>query len=225
MPSLLRPGVRGESTGVHVTAHFVNPINLSRTNVYKRSLTSHWKRRCKQPLLVTMSRAGTDPAIMVNACTGKMGHATAEAVIRAGLELIPFSFTGQSEAVAVGNVGVSGYPVELIGPERRQEAMERVLAAYPGIIIIDFTLPQAVNDNAVFYCRNHAPFVMGTTGGDREKLLRDVEESGNYAVIAPQMGKQVSGFPSYDGSDGEQFQALLLVTSWKSSSPTSETKV
>ena len=32
---------------------------------------------------------------------------------------------------------------------------------------------------------------MGTTGGDREKLLEDVEHSGVYAVIAPQMGKQV----------------------------------
>lgn len=46
-------------------------------------------------------------------------------------------------------------------------------------------------DNALFYCRNHVPFVMGTTGGDREKLMNDVRESGNYAVIAPQMGKQV----------------------------------
>ncbi len=33
---------------------------------------------------------------------------------------------------------------------------------------------------------------MGTTGGDREKLTKDVHDSGVYAVIAPQMGKQVS---------------------------------
>jgi len=32
---------------------------------------------------------------------------------------------------------------------------------------------------------------MGTTGGDRNKLVKDVEASGVYAVIAPQMGKQV----------------------------------
>ena len=32
---------------------------------------------------------------------------------------------------------------------------------------------------------------MGTTGGDREKLLADTKASGTYAVIAPQMGKQV----------------------------------
>ena len=31
---------------------------------------------------------------------------------------------------------------------------------------------------------------MGTTGGDREKLLADVQAAGIRAVIAPQMGKQ-----------------------------------
>lgn len=120
-----------------------------------------------------------------------MGHATAEAVLRAGLTLVPFSFTGSSEAVAVGNVAVSGYPVELIAPDARQRALRDVKASYPGLIIIDYTLPTAVNDNALFYCENEVPFVMGTTGGDRLRLLEDVKKSGNWAVIAPQMGKQV----------------------------------
>lgn len=47
-------------------------------------------------------------------------------------------------------------------------------------------------DNAVFYCQNEIPFVMGTTGGDRHKLLQDTKDANVYAVIAPQMGKQVS---------------------------------
>ena len=33
---------------------------------------------------------------------------------------------------------------------------------------------------------------MGTTGGDRDKLLADVAAAGHHAVIAPQMGKQVA---------------------------------
>lgn len=45
--------------------------------------------------------------------------------------------------------------------------------------------------NAEFYCSRGLPFVMGTTGGDREKLIEDVLKSGVYSVIAPQMGKQV----------------------------------
>ena len=47
-------------------------------------------------------------------------------------------------------------------------------------------------DNADFYCHNQVPFVMGTTGGDRHKLLQNTKDAGAYAVIAPQMGKQVS---------------------------------
>ena len=74
-----------------------------------------------------------------------MGHATAEAFVRAGLNLVPVSFTGESEGVAVHNVGVSGVPVELILPEERQQAMDRVKAAYPGLVVVDFTLPTAVN--------------------------------------------------------------------------------
>ena len=75
----------------------------------------------------------------------QMGHATAEAVVRAGLQLVPVSFTGASEAVAVGNVGVSGIPVELVHPAERQSAMESMKAQYPGLVLIDFTLPSVVN--------------------------------------------------------------------------------
>lgn len=98
-------------------------------------------------LRVAVTAQSTDkgPAIMVNSCTGKMGHATAEAVIRAGLPLIPFSFTGRSEAVAVGNVGVCGVPVELVSPSERQEALDRIRQEYKDLVIVDYTLPSAVN--------------------------------------------------------------------------------
>ena len=53
-------------------------------------------------------------------------------------------------------------------------------------------MPNGISaDNARFYCHNGVPFVMGTTGGDREQLLADTQASGTYAVIAPNMGKQV----------------------------------
>ena len=74
-----------------------------------------------------------------------MGHSTAEAVIRAGLTLVPFSFTGQSEAVAVGNIGVCGIPVELVAGEERRLALDRIKSEYSNLIIVDYTLPQAVN--------------------------------------------------------------------------------
>lgn len=134
-----------------------------------------------------------------------MGHSTAEAVIRAGLHLIPFSFTGQSEAVAVGNVGVCGIPIELVGPDERQAAAQRLKAEYPNLVVVDYTLPAVVNENAKFYCDNNLPFVMGTTGGDREALLRDVEASGNWAVIAPNMGKQIVAFQTMMENMAQQF--------------------
>ncbi|KAK9809179.1 hypothetical protein WJX72_010905 [[Myrmecia] bisecta] len=151
-----------------------------------------------------MAAADSQP-YMVNACTGKMGHATAEAILNAGLQLVPYSFTGESEAVAVQSVGISGFPVELIGPVKRQEAMDRMKAEYPGLIIIDYTLPSAVNDNGAFYAKNQVPFVMGTTGGDREKLMQDVQAAGVYAVIAPQMGKQVVAFQAMMEMMADQF--------------------
>ena len=75
----------------------------------------------------------------------QMGHATAEAVIRAGLTLVPFSFTGASEAVAVGNIGVCGIPVELVGPDERTAALQDIRQQYPGLVMVDYTLPSAVN--------------------------------------------------------------------------------
>ena len=140
----------------------------------------------------------------------QMGHATAEAVVRAGLQLVPRSFTGESEGVAVDNIGrlhlllhmhagsfadfhtapvlahvaaahqhidckqaagglatnmsnttgVAGIPVELILPDARQQAMEEVKRAFPGVLIIDFTLPSAVNGERSYACvRARTPFL------------------------------------------------------------------
>jgi 4-hydroxy-tetrahydrodipicolinate reductase len=79
-----------------------------------------------------------------------MGHAAAEAVVRAGLHLVPFTLTGYSAGVAVSNgeqrpIGVSGIPVELVGKERRQEAMDRIKERHPGLIVVDYTMPNCVN--------------------------------------------------------------------------------
>ena len=74
-----------------------------------------------------------------------MGHATAEAVVRAGLTLVPFSFTGESGGVAVSNIGVSGIPVEVVPPQERQHALEAIQKDYPNLVIVDYTLPSAVN--------------------------------------------------------------------------------
>ena len=47
-------------------------------------------------------------------------------------------------------------------------------------------------DNAQFYADNGVSFVMGTTGGDTAAVAAAAEAAGVYAVVSPQMGKQVS---------------------------------
>jgi hypothetical protein len=74
---------------------------------------------------------GAGPPIMVNSCTGKMGHATAEAVLRAGLTLVPYTFCGYSQGVAVGSVGVSGIPVEQVTTENRARVSSTQFDSWP----------------------------------------------------------------------------------------------
>ncbi len=64
--------------------------------------------------------------------------------------------------------------------------------AHPASYLMKFLVHA---DNVEFYAHNGVPFVVGTTGGDREKLLADAQSAGCYAVIAPQMGKQVCTYP------------------------------
>lgn len=40
-------------------------------------------------------------------------------------------------------------------------------------------------------------YTQGTTGGDREKLFADVQAGGGYAVIAPNMAKQIVALQVY----------------------------
>jgi 4-hydroxy-tetrahydrodipicolinate reductase len=136
----------------------------------------------------------TAPVVMVNSCTGRMGHATAEAIVRAGLQLVPYTLTGFSAGVAVSNIGILGIPVEVVGKDRRQEALDEIKAKYPNLIIVDYTLPAVVNENAEFYIRNRIPFVAGTTGGDRQGTIDAARAAGVYCIVSPQMGKQVVAF-------------------------------
>ena len=46
---------------------------------------------------------------------------------------------------------------------------------------------------------------MGTTGGDRDLVMRDAEASGVYAVVAPNMGKQIVAFQTMMEMMAERF--------------------
>ncbi|XP_070037314.1 4-hydroxy-tetrahydrodipicolinate reductase 1, chloroplastic-like [Nicotiana tomentosiformis] len=141
--------------------------------------------------------------IMVNGCTGKMGRAVLEASISAGLQPVSVCFSGPGDAGKI--VEVSGKEITVHGPSDRENILSSVFEEHPNLIVVDYTVPAAVNDNAELYCKVGVPFVMGTTGGDREKLYKTVADSKVYAVISPQMGKQVVAFLAAMEIMSEQF--------------------
>jgi 4-hydroxy-tetrahydrodipicolinate reductase len=137
---------------------------------------------------------------MVNGMPGPMATAAAEACLRKGLNLSPFAMTGpdmeESAITVVDNVSGRSANVLLIPSSNTEDVLaqlkkSRTKFGDDAILAIDYTHPSAVNSNAVFYAENKIPFVMGTTGGDRDQLMKDMESSSASAVIAPNMGKQI----------------------------------
>lgn len=150
----------------------------------------------------------TQLKLMVNGLPGKVatviaGHAIADEAI----DFIPRSLTGAE--IEEDSVTVDGIPVQLIRPDGRDAAVKALKSAYGDFICIDFTLPDAVNENAEFYCENEIAFVMGTTGGDREKLAQTIADSATSAVIAPNMAKQIVGFQAMMAYAAETFPGLF----------------
>lgn len=139
---------------------------------------------------------------MVNGMPGPMATAAAQACLRKGLSLSPVAMTGpdmeESTITVTDDVSGSSAEVRLIpatdaGCEEIVSSLAGVRAAAgdANVLAIDYTHPSAVNKNAVFYAENQLPFVMGTTGGDRDLLMADMESRDAFAVIAPNMGKQI----------------------------------
>jgi 4-hydroxy-tetrahydrodipicolinate reductase len=131
--------------------------------------------------------------VMVNGLPGNLARSVAEYLIADGrFELVPHSLTGpeiQESEYIIDNI-----PVKLIRADQRNSQIEQIKQSLGEFLSVDYTHPSAVNPNAEFYCRYGLPFVMGTTGGDRQKLEATVAASSIAAVIAPNMAKQIVGF-------------------------------
>lgn len=121
--------------------------------------------------------------------------------------LIPYSMTGPE--ITIKNHAIRDIDVALVKPAQREMAILEIKKKFPGLIVVDFTHPSAVNDNAQFYVKSGLPFVMGTTGGDREALINTVLSSSVSAVIAPNMAKQIVGFQAMMEYAAETFPDLF----------------
>jgi len=130
--------------------------------------------------------------IMVNGLPGNVARIMAESACQdERFTLVPFSLTG--EEISLGQVSVNKTNVTLLKPSEREDKIQEILESYSGCICVDYTHPTAVNNNAKFYVANKIPFVMGTTGGDRQALENTVENGSMPSVIAPNMAKQIVG--------------------------------
>jgi len=131
--------------------------------------------------------------VMVNGIPGNMAINVAEHTLRdERFELIGYSLTGPE--ITDTEYTSDALHIRLLHPDTRNQFMAEIKKTEGFFISVDYTHPTAVNSNAEFYCENNLPFVMGTTGGDRERLSDMVNASSIVAIIAPNMAKQIVGF-------------------------------
>jgi 4-hydroxy-tetrahydrodipicolinate reductase len=92
----------------------------------------------------------------VNGCTGKMGQVVAEAAIAAGLQLVPKCITGRGRAGGYAEFSIQGIKVDVVDGDEREKVMDQVLQDYPDLIVVDYTLPAAVNgEHTSFSCSRY----------------------------------------------------------------------
>lgn len=124
--------------------------------------------------------------VMIAGLPGKMATLVAEHVEEAeDMELMSFALSELERRLQIGKISVHCIPFQL--------AKNRMKKVFPGVVV-DFTLPRSVNWNVEFYCDHGTPFVLGTTGGDMDLLIKAVKNSSISAVIAPNMAKQIVAF-------------------------------
>jgi len=146
--------------------------------------------------------------VMVNGLPGNLARSVAGFLIADGrFELVPYSLTGPE--IQDPEYIIDDHVVKLIQADQKNSQIENITHTTGEFLSVDYTHPSAVNPNAEFYCRWGLPFVMGTTGGDRQKLEDTVAASSIAAVIAPNMAKQIVGFQAMMGYAADKFPDLF----------------
>lgn len=131
--------------------------------------------------------------IMVNGLPGNMASSVVKHALNDNrFALITQSLTGPE--ISDTEKIIDSVVFKLIWPGERDLAIDDIKQREGPFLSVDFSLPPGVNSNAEFYCNNDLPFVMGTTGGDRQRLEDTVRSSSIAAVISPNMAKQIVGF-------------------------------
>ena len=147
-------------------------------------------------------------AIMISGLPGKVAETIAEHIVNSQeYRLVPYSLTGPDITEEFHEIGSTS--IRLIPPVDRGNWIRLIQNEFPHFFVIDFTHPSAVNSNAEFYVEQNTPFVMGTTGGDRDLLEKTVTQGSVPAVIAPNMAEQIVGFQAMMAYAAKQFPDLF----------------
>jgi len=146
--------------------------------------------------------------VMVNGIPGDMATILARHILAdTRFELLPYSLTGPEIQAAAHKV--EALSVRLLKPDEREKFIAEIAPKEKAFLSADYTHPSAVIANAEFYCKYRLPFVMGTTGGDRNRLEETVRKSSICAVIAPNMAKQIVGFQAMMEYAAQSFPDLF----------------
>ena len=141
--------------------------------------------------------------VLVAGLPGKMATLIAEAIkSQDDMELLGHALAESNAVVTVG-----GNPIELISTENHEKFLESYWTEID--LVVDFTQPRSVNRNAQLYCENQKPFVIGTTGGDRQKLIEVIKNYGISAVVATNMAVPVVMFQGMMRFAAENFKNSL----------------
>jgi 4-hydroxy-tetrahydrodipicolinate reductase len=113
---------------------------------------------------------------------GKMATLVAEAIeAQEGFDLLPVAMSSRRHNSTYMDIG-----------DKRVKLIDHCPANLEtGRIAIDFTTPQAALLNTIDYTSLSMPFVMGTSGGNREEMEEVVRKSSVCAVIAANMDPQI----------------------------------
>lgn len=145
--------------------------------------------------------------VMVNGLPGNMATVAAEAIINnENTFIVPYSFTGEKHKGQRASVRQT--EIFLIAPDE-MDVFARIKNAFPGMIIMDFTAPNAAEKNAMTYIANGIPFVMGTTGWNTEKVAKAIELGSIPAVIAPNLAFEITAIMEAFKFVSENFPGLM----------------
>lgn len=152
--------------------------------------------------------------VVVSGLPGKMATLVAEAVSQsADFELLHLGLSSEKHTLypALFNTGSRPEPYVLMwGPLQHGTVLSQAKEVFASdVIAIDYTTPDSLNVNVQQYIDAGVPFVMGTTGGDREALVEAVHNSEVSAVIDTNMAPHIVIAKAMIQSAAENFGGSL----------------